>query len=252
MIDAEAIQILKAAVSTAERRDVKGRPVPGGAVGIVAEIENTIVPRRLAFSTESGALALIAGSGRMLRMVTPELDESDEREDQLLQLASVINSFAANGPVQVASSYLDEDIAAEEIGFSATEIAEKLGDAPKELPSEDDAYNGAGLRGFFDSIQKQSLGQAFLLADGQEIELSGEDILPESDEEFGSILNEMSQLKEAVTELCGEEALLLSDGESVSMAFAFSGEGQVLSKLSEVPLDKVAKRWRNSVVKGGS
>ncbi len=252
-VDPQAIEILKETLSSAKHRDNVARVLAGGCDAILKEIEKTVLPRRLLFANDEQELSMVAGSGRMLRMISPGLDMDAPREEQLSQLAALIVAFARGDELRVSSEFLEEDVAAEEVGFSANEIATELDNTPK-APISDavpvDETFAIGTQGYFEGLEALASGQAFLLANGEQIEITGEDILPAEDEDVGPLLAELARLKDAINELCGADALLLGAGEQHSIGFAFSEDGDVVSRFNGQPLDRVAQRWAKACLKG--
>lgn len=253
-IDSNALSILSAAVQGAARRDQAQRGLPSGLDAVLSEIDATVLPRRLTFSSGETSLILLAGSGRLLRMVDPAIGAEDDRKAQLAKLAQILQQFPAEADQTVLSEHLSEDIAAEEVGFSASELRDGLEAAPEEdkaevEPLSEQDVDAEGLRGFYDALDAVAVGQAFLLPNWEEIEIAGGDILPESDEDMGQLLTEVGTLRDAIKELCGDQAILMGHDGTGLVSLVTSPEGEVISVISKTDPTGLVERWQRSCLK---
>ena len=172
-----------------------------------------------------------------------------DRDTQMADIARVLQGFAEGSEeIAVASSHLEEDVAAEEIGFSVIELASHFTDSVVE---EEPA--GAGTVAFFESLEASTIGQAMLLQGGQDIEIMGEDILPEDDAQMAAVLRDLARLKSAAVDLCGDSSLLLAPAVAegkAALSMAFSPEGDVISYAEGSEASMIARRWRRMCIEG--
>ncbi|GGE37376.1 hypothetical protein [Actibacterium pelagium] len=254
-IDTQAISVLSSALEGAARRSEAERNLQPGIDAVLSEIDATVLPRRLTFTSGEAKLVILAGSGRLLRMVNPSVPAEDDRKAQLAKLAQLLRQFPADTGQTVLSEHLSEDVAAEEVGFSASELREGLEAAPEEDAAEtasampETADLGTGLRGFYDGLDAVAVGQAFLLPNWEEIEIAGGDILPETDEDMGQLLSEISVLRDAIQDLCGEQAILMGHDGAGIVSIVTSPEGEVISVINKADPTALVERWQQSCQK---
>ncbi len=192
---------------------------------IVALIADTILPRNLIFSTADGlSCTLTAASGRLMRVSVSAgdgghyvvtADPGASRDDQLVVLGEALAGLAAiEEPVRLEQHPLAEDVAADDVGQTAADLARFCeeqdwfrGFAP---PA---AYSGEGAA-FLDAAHPWTLAQTVISAAGEVLEQNGAEELQVPSDLAAALAAEQAGWADEVAGLIGP-GMMISTTEAI-------------------------------------
>ena len=222
---------------------------------ILTEVDETILPRRLSFSKESGeALHLAVGNRRLQAMVAPapSVDGSEKvanvalksvEDDAVMALRDVIASFVGAGDdLTVASARFEDLSPPSDVGVPVDQLKEAWGLAS--------VVGAAGsptvvLRGLLDSFGDRADG--WLLIEGEEVAAQG------GDESVVSALSESAAIfldgyfgkkTELLDEGSGVFGLVFSAQDGTTVLFVDAGDAMAFVRSEAVAAYGIAREWQ--------
>lgn len=246
-LDQEIVSILSSLEGSGTSRLTPVRPLHGEtdedqAYDIIGEIRGAILPRRLVFHKEGGAqLVLIAGSGRLYRVdkVLPSdlpqgaISSTMSRESRVEAVVEAISAFAQlDGMLQLEPLFLDEDMAAEEVGFTSDEL-----------------YDWVAEKGV--SARRTPLhAQLVLGLNGEVIDQVGDVSLFPSQDIINKLLLESAQWREDFSVMTGTPSCVvvpkISDQEH-TLAIYLTLDAITIQVYAGSDISQVAKAWNEAL-----
>ena len=249
-LDQEVVTILSQLEGAGTSRLVALRPLRGQTsedqvFDIIDEVRSTILPRKLVFHKTGGAkMALIAGSGRLLRVdsVHPaDLPQGNftsamSRESRVNSVAEAICAFAhADGNLSLEPLFLDEELAAENVGFTSEELYGWVAD------------NGV-------EVQKNPLHAQMVLGfDGEILEQVGDVSLFPSPEILDMLLKETSDWRKDFSVMTGTASCVIVpqlNEFAHTVAIYLTLDAVTIQIYAGSDITPVAKAWQDTLSAG--
>ncbi|MCB2134580.1 MAG: hypothetical protein KDE08_01340 [Rhodobacteraceae bacterium] len=232
------------------RRPIAGSSTAERLQAIVELIAGTVLPRSYVIHAGEAAVGtLTVASGRLMKIALAASDasakpDSDTREAQISYVAQALALVAGKaGDLLLETNYLADDLAAEDVGQTATELRDFFG-ATNWL-----ADGPAGEDGdYLTAAAALAVAQVAFDAEGQPVQRTGDAKAAPGDGDIHALAAELSSWQSELEELAGLPALLVvRDGPSGrAMALTVGADPAVLSILEGNAVPQVKSLWDRS------
>ncbi|MDH5530469.1 MAG: hypothetical protein OEY05_10550 [Paracoccaceae bacterium] len=256
-----AIQPLLSGVEALTTSAVEGRrPIEGASAkdrlaAIVTLIGHTVLPRSFAFFVgDEPTATLTVASGRMLKLTFTDSEApvatapTETREERLTNIAQSLARLAQAGEkLSVETNYITSDVAAEDVGLTATELMEIC--AVNEWFVGQAGVDGGEAGGFIDRARKLTRTLTEFDPSGVAKDGSGDTAQDLDPALLGSMVNEITGKRDEIAALAGWPCMIVLRGskDQSALSFAATSKGMIVATCDDANVAPLTALWAGSV-----
>lgn len=248
--------------TTAGRRSVGGASAQDRLQTIVKLIGDTVLPRSYTFFANTNAVAMATvASGRLLKLThcgadpsaTPEPD-ADTRDSRLANAAQSLARLAhLEGRLTIGTSVIAEDLAAEEVGQTETELRDFCGEREWFRETLDSDAQTDDQSDFFGRAKKLTVAQTQMDRDGRVTDRTGNESPIHDQETATPLVREIADWQTDIAELAGMPCMIVQHGPTrhSAVSLAISPDQLVFAVCDSGNVPALVALWKNSQANEG-